>query len=95
MYDRPLTEKGFAATDLAVFDADAKKLTFVNGLPANISSIGKTVYAKNGSVYVSVNVTDGSPAIYRINAATAQATKGLTVDKATDIAGFGYMKHVQ
>ena len=46
MYDRPFSEKGFAATDLAIFDAEAKKLTFVSGLPSNISSIGKTAYAK-------------------------------------------------
>ena len=48
MYDRPLTETGFAATDLAIFDAEAKRLTFVGGLPSNISSIGKTTYAKMG-----------------------------------------------
>ena len=55
MYDRPFSEKGFAATDLAIFDAEAKKLTFVSGLPSNISSIGKTAYAKNGKVYISLH----------------------------------------
>lgn len=92
MYDRPLTEKGFVASDLAIFDADTEKLTFVSGLPENISSIGKTTYAKNGNVYIPVNVTDGYPAIYKIDTATAQAVKGLTIDKATDITGFGYME---
>ena len=92
MYDRPFSEKGFAATDLAMFDAEAKKLTFVSGLPSNISSIGKTAYAKNGKVYISINITDGYPAIYVINVATAQAVKGLTIDKATDITGFGYLE---
>ncbi|WP_286527823.1 DUF4374 domain-containing protein [Duncaniella freteri] len=91
MYDRPLSDKNFTATDLAIFNADDKKLIFVKGLPSNISSIGKTVYAKNGNVYIPINITDGTPAIYKINTATAQAVKGLTID-ATDITGFGYMQ---
>ena len=91
MYDRPLTESGFAATDLAIFDADAKTLTYVNGLPEDVSSIGKTVYVQNGKVYIPINVTDGYPAIYGIDPATAQAVKGVTIEGATDITGFGYM----
>ena len=94
MYDRPLTEQGFVATDLAIFDAGNKKLTFVKGLPSDISSIGKTVYVQNGSVYIPINVTGGNPAIYKINSATGQAAKGLTID-ATDITGVGYMDTVK
>ncbi len=94
MYDRPLTEQGFVATDLAIFDAGNKKLTFVKGLPSDISSIGKTVYVQNGSIYIPINVTGGNPAIYKINSATGQAAKGLTID-ATDITGFGYMDTVK
>ena len=33
MYDRPLTETGFEAKELAVFKAGRKKLTYVTGLP--------------------------------------------------------------
>ena len=33
MYDRPLTETGFEAKELAVFKAGSKKLTYVTGLP--------------------------------------------------------------
>lgn len=94
MYDRPFTETGYAATDLAIFDAGAKKLTFVNGLPQNISSIGKTAYALNGKVYIPINVTDGYPAIYGIDTTSAQAVKGLTI-AATDITGLGHMKPVK
>lgn len=94
MYDRPLTEQGFVATDLAIFDAGNKKLTFVKGLPSDISSIGKTVYVQNGSIYIPINVTGGNPAIYKINSATGQAAKGLTID-ATAITGFGYMDTVK
>lgn len=95
MYDRPLTEKGFAATDLAIFDAGAKKLTYVNGLPANVSSIGKTVFTQNGKVYIPINVEDGYPAIYAINPATAQASRGVVIEGASDITGFGYMDPVK
>lgn len=90
MYDRSLTEKNPAATELAIFDAASKKLTYVTGLPSNVSSIGKTVYSQNGKVYIPVNVENEQPAIYAINTATAQATKGVTIE-ATDITGFGFL----
>ena len=91
MYDRPLTQKGFAATDLAIFDADAKKLTFVKNLPGSISSFGKTVYMHDGAVYIAINVENSYPAIYRIDPSTATAAKGLTVE-ATEITGFGFLE---
>lgn len=90
MYDRSLTEKNPAATELAIFYATSKKLTYVTGLPSNVSSIGKTVYSQNGKVYIPVNVENEQPAIYAINTATAQATKGVTIE-ATDITGFGFL----
>lgn len=93
MYDAPLSGATNSATDLAIFDATAKKLTYVKGLPESISSLGKTVYTENGYVYVPINVTDGYPAIYRINTATAQAYKGLEIC-GSDINGFGYMTPV-
>lgn len=94
MYDRALTEKNPAATELAIFDASSKKLTYVTGLPANVSSIGKTVYTQNGNVYIAVNVKDENPAIYAINTATAKAVKGVTV-MADDITGFGRLTPVK
>ena len=92
MYDRPLTQSGFAATDLAIFNAGTKKLTYVSGLPVGISSFGKTVYTHNGGVYIPVNVENGYPTIYRIDPATAQATKGVVIEGASDITGFGYLE---
>lgn len=94
MYDRALTEKNPAATELAIFNAAKKELTYVTGLPAGISSVGKTVYTQNGKVYIPVNVENEYPAIYGIDTATAQAVKGVTV-QATDITGFGYMTPVK
>ena len=50
MYDRPLTETGFEAKELAVFKAGSKKLTYVTGLPSAdlISGFGNTPYTENG-----------------------------------------------
>lgn len=90
MYDRSLTEKNPTATELAIFDAASMKLTYVTGLPDNVSSIGKTVYSQNGKVYIPVNVENEQPAIYAIDTATAQATKGVAIE-ATDITGFGFL----
>ncbi|MDE6100400.1 MAG: DUF4374 domain-containing protein, partial [Paramuribaculum sp.] len=90
MYDRALTESSPAATELAVFDASSKKLTYVTGLPENVSSIGKTVYNQNGNVYIPINVENEQPAIYAINTTTAKAVKGVSI-AATDITGFGFM----
>lgn len=94
MYDRSLTEKNPAATELAIFDASSKKLTYVTGMPDNVTSIGKTVYSQDGKVYIPVNVENEQPAIYAINTATAQAVRGVTI-AATDITGFGFMTPVK
>lgn len=94
MYDKSLTEKNPAATELAIFDAATKKLTYVTGLPSNVTSIGKTVYSLNGKVYIPVNVENEYPAIYAINTSTAQAIKGVAIE-ATDITGFGFMEPVK
>lgn len=91
MYDRPFSKTGYSATDLAIFDAAAKKLTFVDGLPAGITSFGKTAFTRNGAVYIAINATDNYPAIYRIDPSTAKAYRGLTVE-ATEITGFGYLE---
>lgn len=90
MYDRPLTEEDFAANQLAIFKADSKKLTYVTGLPSGelISGFGNAPYAENGVVYMTVTTTDGHPAIYKIDPASAVATKGLTIE-ATQVSGVG------
>ena len=95
MYDRPLTESGFAGTDLAIFDAATQKLKYVSGLPSNITSLGKTVFTQNGNVYIPVNVEDGYPTIYSIDPATARASKGVVVEGASDITGFGFLEPVK
>ncbi len=94
MYDRSLTESNPAATELAIFDASTKKLTYVTGLPENVTSVGKTVYNNNGNVYIPVNIENQEPAIYAINTSTANAVKGVSV-QATEINGFGYLTPIK
>ena len=93
MYDRPFSETGYTANQLAVFKAGDKKLTYVTGLPSSdlISGFGSTPHIENGNAYIAVTLTDGDPAIYKINPANASATKGVTV-KATQISGIGKLK---
>lgn len=91
MYDSVLEPaKTMTATELAIFDAEAKTLTPVTGLPAksSISGFGTAPYAEGGKVYIPVTLTDNYPAIYVIDTATAEAVKGLTVE-ATQISGVG------
>ncbi|MGN0211326.1 MAG: DUF4374 domain-containing protein [Muribaculaceae bacterium] len=85
MYDRPFSESGYVANQLAVFDGDTGKLTFVSGLPAaeSIADFGKMPYVADGHIYMPVVTSDGSPAIYKINPATAAATKGLIMEVNT------------
>lgn len=93
MYDRPLTEKGFIANQLALFNADTQTLTYVTGLPApeDITSFGKTTYVEGNKVYVTITSATGYPAIYAIDCNTAVATKGLEVE-ATNIHGVGRLE---
>lgn len=92
MYDRPLTESGFTANQLAIFKGETGQLTYVEGMPEaeKISSFGNAVYNENGKVHVTVTTTDGYPAIYVIDPTTATATKGITVE-ATQINGVGLL----
>ena len=93
MYDRPFSEKGYVATELAIFNGDTGKLTFVSGLPATdkITDLGKMPYVEDGYIYMPVMTSDSYPAIYKIDPATATATKGLSV-KVTTVTAVGKMK---
>lgn len=88
MYDRPFSEKGYTANQLAVFKAEDKKLTYITGMPSDISGFGNTPYMENGKAYIAVTTSSGYPAIYKIDPATCIATKGLTVE-ATQLSGVG------
>lgn len=97
MYDRPLTESGFAAKELAIYKGEDESLTYVKGLPSTdvISGFGNTPFSEDGIAYMAVTTTDGSqPAVYRIDPKTATATKGLTVE-AEQISGVGKLTAAQ
>lgn len=81
MYDRPFSQKGYTANQLAIYKGSTKKLTYVTGLPAAdiISGFGNTPYMENGIAHIAVTTTDGQPAVYQIDPQTAIATKGVTV----------------
>lgn len=97
MYDRPLTEKGFVANQLAIFKGKDKRLTYVKGMPSPdvVSGFGNVPFSEDGIAYIAVTTTDGSqPAVYRIDPKTATATKGLTVE-AEQISGVGKLTAAQ
>ena len=96
MYTQGLNGKGQGTTKMAVYKGRSKEFRYVTGLPdaSVISSfgIGATPYCENGCAYVGVVTTDGAkPAIYRIDAKTARATRGLTVD-AESISAVGRLE---
>ena len=97
MYDRPLTETGYTADQLAIFKAEDKKLTYVTGLPnaTVISGFGNEPYTENGLTYMPITTTDGNqPTVYAINPKTAVATKGLEVT-TTQISGLGKLTYTK
>lgn len=89
MYDSPITSSTKTANRLAVFNASAKTLTEVTGLPADVSGFGKSPYFENGYAYVSVNTESGYPSVWQINPQSGVAMKTLTVNGATTLTGIG------
>lgn len=98
MYDKPFSNADRVANQLAIFKAGDKKLTYVTGLPATdqISGFGNAPYVENGTAYVTVSFNEGggSPVIYKIDPATATATKGATIE-ATQVSGVGKLTPLQ
>ena len=92
MYDRPFSETGYTGNQLAIFKGSTGKLTYVSGMPSEVSGFGNTPYVENNTAYVAVTITDAQPAIYCINPETAVATKGLTVE-TTQISGIGKLTY--
>lgn len=96
MYSEPLApSKTMVANQLAIFDAEAKTLTPVAGLPAAdlISGFGTTPYSEHGKVYIAVTVTNDYPSIYVIDLATSLAQQGLKVE-ATKLSAIGRLSPI-
>ena len=87
-----MSGKNAPTNELAVFKGESGKLTQVtDGLPAKeqISSLG-VPFCDNGVAYIPVTTTDGdAPALYKIDPATAKATKGLTVITNNSVSAIG------
>ncbi len=73
--------KNAVTNELAVFDADKRTVVPVTGLPSDLAGFGGEPYGENGAMYMAVTVTGGDrPALYKIDAVTGRATKGLVID---------------
>ncbi|MCC8188360.1 MAG: DUF4374 domain-containing protein [Bacteroides sp.] len=97
MYDDPLVYSSSSsrpATELAIYKAEDKTFTYVTGLPEQVSGFGNAPYCDGGNAYVALTITDADPAIYKIDPATAVATKGLTV-KSNQISGIGKLTYTE
>lgn len=88
MYDKAITASDKVANRLAIFNAATGKLTYLQGLPSDVTGFGNTPFIENGNAYIAVTASSGYPAIYKIEPATATATKGLVVN-ATQLNGVG------
>ena len=91
MYDKAITASDKVANRLAIFNVSNGDLSYVSGLPDDVSGFGNTPYMENGSAYIAVTTTSGYPAIYLIEPSTATASKGLVV-KATSLNGVGRLE---
>lgn len=88
-YDKAITDSGKTANRLVIFDTEGDgTLVDISGLPDNTTGFGNTPFVENGQVYVIVTVDNDYPAVYKINPATATASKGLTI-VADQAAGVG------
>jgi hypothetical protein len=86
MYSDALASNQQVANELAIFNGETGKLTYVTGVPAAnlISGFSKNTYVENDYVYIAIYTSDDSyPAIYKINTATGVANKALTLQVNT------------
>lgn len=88
MYDKAITASDKVANQLAIFNISTGALTYVQGLPDDVSGLGDTPFMENGNAYVAVTTESGYPAIYKVEPSTATATKGLVI-RATQLEGVG------
>lgn len=98
MYNEPFVPNfdstNTPASQLAIFNGENKKLTYITGLPSPniIQGFTNTPYFEDGVAYVGITTTDGQhPAIYTIDVNTAKAQKGIIVE-SNQIAAIGKLK---
>ena len=59
MYDKAITASDKVANRLAVFNVTNGNLSYVGGLPDDVSGFGNTPYMENGSAYIAVTTASG------------------------------------
>lgn len=91
MYDKAITASDKVANRLAVFNTSTGNLSYVSGLPSNVSGFGNTPYIENGNAYVAVTTASGYPTIYKVEPSSATATQGLVI-RATSLNGVGRLE---
>lgn len=81
LYTQGYNISGKGTNELAIYKGESKTLTKISGLPSDISSISsKNPYCEDGAAYVSLGTESGEhPCVYRIDMASATATRGITV----------------
>jgi hypothetical protein len=91
MYSAVLTSNQQVANELAIFNGETGKLTYVTGLPETnvISGFSKNTYVEDGYVYIAIYTSDNNyPAVYKINNTTGVATKAIELQVST-VAALG------
>jgi hypothetical protein len=91
MYSAKLTSNQQVANELAIFNGETGKLTYVTGLPESnvISGFSKNTYVENGYVYIAISTSDENvPAVYKINNTTGVAIKAIEL-QVTSVAAIG------
>lgn len=92
-YTKGMNAKGTNTLELGVFQGSTGKLTMVTGLPSEdvLTSFGTNPYSEGDAIYVPVVTSDGQqPALYRIDAATAAATRALVIE-AESVSAVGVL----
>lgn len=84
MYTSDITVMGSGTTRMAIYKGEDKTFKYVEGLPDPDTIEGfdtKNPYSEDGKCYISVRTKgEGYPQVYCIDAATATATPGLTME---------------
>ena len=83
---------------LAIFKAGTQDFRWVTGMPAYnaISTLGASPFFEDGKAYMPIVFTGGAegatappPAVYIVDAATATASKGITVIADNGVSAIG------
>lgn len=85
-YTNGIDSRGQNTLELGVFKGSTGQLAMVTGLPAleQLTSFGQNPFAEDDGIYMPVVTNDGrKPALYRIDAATATATRGIEIEAAS------------